>query len=214
MSRLSVIVPIASWDKSWLSLVSDLVKLPDDVEIVFVACDKDNILRDSPPKIKELKGKSLRWVKSSSGYIRRVNAGIDAAVGDYLWILPPSSRFSNDTVSSLYDTLSVHPLPSMIYHWKIRFLNDSPALIFFIQWWEIIKSRLFKIPSCEFGICISREFIEEIGGIPEGKDSKEGWVLFAKNAKLYGASFLCTGGYLLSKGSKYRKNGIFRMWWS
>lgn len=202
LENISVIVPVAPWDKDWKNLLKDLELLPEGAEIIFVMSDLPYTQLTTGEK------RNIRFIKSESGRAKALNAGAKAATKDYLWFVHADSKFYGNTISSLEKSLEL--FPDRIHYFNLKFLNDGPALIFLNEIGVRLRCYFFGIPFGDQGFCLSKVLFEKIGGFPEnllyGEDH-----LFIWHAKQFGIKIMCTGGKLLTSARKYKSEGWLRL---
>jgi GT2 family glycosyltransferase len=201
---ISVVIPVASWDKEWKKLLQDLEMLPDGTEIIFSVSQKDASFDELPDVVANLKGKKVKWVRSESGRAKCLNTGADAVSSKFVWFLHADTRFTKDAYNSLKK--SVKKYPEGLHYFHLRFLTDGPNLMLFNEIGVRIRSRLFKTPFGDQGFCIKKDLFDKIGQFPVSADYGEDHI-FVWHAKQAGVRLYCTGETLLTSARKYKKNG-------
>lgn len=203
---VSVIVPIASWDKSWRNLLSDLQALPYGTEIIFSVSEKDQSFYDLPDSVNNLPDKRIKWVRSKSGRSNCLNTGADAATGAYLWFLHADSRFDEECYEKL--DKAIKSKPDSLYYSKLNFLSDGSFLMRINEVASRLQSFLFGIVSGNQGICIKAEDFKKLGGFLNVTTGGEGYH-FCRNAKSHGLKSVCTKGVIQKSTRRYSRQGWF-----
>jgi len=201
---VSVVIPIASWDKEWKKMLPDLASLPDGTEIVFAVSEKDSSFDELPSEVDILKGKKVKWIRSESGRANCLNTGADAATSKFIWFLHADTRFTKDAYKFL--SRSIKRYPNGLHYFDLRFLCDGPNLMLINEIGAKLRSRIFGAPFGDQGLCIKKDVFEKIGGFPTNAEYGEDH-LFVWYAKQAGVRLYCTGETLLTSSRKYKKNG-------
>lgn len=200
MTALSVIIPLGPNETAWQNLLTDLAKLPDGTEILFVISKE---IKPSHEAIL-LPNKEVRWLTSTAGRANQMNGGAKAAKGKYLWFLHADSEFGLDTLSALLRAIQNHP-KSLLY-FDLAFLGGASPLMFLNAWGVRFRSRLLKIPFGDQGFCINKNLFKEVGGFPEGLAYGEDHV-FVWKVRQHGVEVQPVGTTLYTSARKYKKHG-------
>ncbi len=198
LNNLSIIIPIAPKEESWVDLWTDLEKLPIETEIIF-----------SGPKMpREALPSRVKWVNSAPGRAQQLNTGARHAIHDFLWFLHADSRFTKTTLASLTDILKCDS--NIFYYFNLQFLNDGPLLMLINEIGCWIRSRLMGLPFGDQGFCLSKINFERIGGFPEDVPYGEDHV-FVWRAHQRGISIQSTKNSLKTSARKYKNLGWFHI---
>jgi len=93
---VSIIIPVLNDDAALRRLMADLT-LFDACEIIIV----DGSLRAAPPPLDGLEKLPVRWLRSEKGRGPQIDKGLNAAIGDYVWILHADSRPHPDSLNDI-----------------------------------------------------------------------------------------------------------------
>ena len=203
MTQLSVIIPLAPNEAAWKSLLTDLDKLPDGMEILFVQSENSNT--NMPNKTPVLAEKEIRiLVNKQPGRAAQMNAGAAKAQGKYLWFLHADSKFGPNTLTALLRVIEHHP-HSLLY-FDLAFLKDASFLMCINNWGVYFRSRVLKLPFGDQGFCISKAQFTRLGGFPDSLPYGEDHV-FVWKARQQGIRIQSTGARLYTSARKYKKHG-------
>jgi len=200
MTDISVIIPLATDENAWQSLLADLAKLQDGTEILFVTSKENKTSHETIL----LPNKEVRWLKSKAGRANQMNAGAKAAKGEHLWFLHADSKFGRDTLSVLLRAIQNHP-DSLLY-FDLAFLNDASCLMCINSWGVRFRSRILKVPFGDQGFCIDKNLFKKLGGFPEGLAYGEDHV-FVWKARQNGIAVQPVCATLYTSARKYKKHG-------
>ena len=205
---ISVVVPIASWDKEWKKLLPDLGALPYKTEIIFSVSEKDALFEELPEVVDNLKEKRVKWVRCESGRANCLNAGAENATSKFIWFLHADSRFTKDAFNALKK--SVKKYPDGLHYFNLRFMCDGPNLMFFNELGAKFRSKILRTPFGDQGLCIKKELFDKIGQFPNNVEYGEDHLLVL-HARQAGVRLYCTGEALITSARKYKKNGWFNI---
>ncbi|MBI3580493.1 MAG: glycosyltransferase [Nitrospinae bacterium] len=203
MTLLSVVVPLAPGEESWRALSADLALLPDGAEVLFVGSE-------DPSSRQESTGPSAKmgtWLFSSGSRAGVMNAGADAAKGEFLWFLHADSKFGPDAVSALYRAVRSHP--ESLHYFNLAFFGADARLTRLMrmnEWGARVRSWALKVPFGDQGFCISKSLFKKVGGFPEGMAYGEDRA-FVMRARGRGIKVRSTGATLYTSDRKYKNNG-------
>ncbi len=203
MTLLSVVVPVAPGEDAWRALSADLALLPDGAEILFVGSDDPASRNESI----EPSAKRARWIFSSGSRAGRMNAGADAATGEFLWFLHADSKFGRDTVAALFSAVRNHP--ECLHYFNLAFFGGDARLTRLMrlnEWGARVRSWALKVPFGDQGFCIRKSLFKKVGGFPEGLAYGEDRA-FVLRARGRGIPVRSTGATLYTSDRKYKKNG-------
>lgn len=136
MTALSVIILLASNETAWQS---DLAKLSDGTEIMFVTPDTVSLSHDNVL----LPNKEIRRLFSAPGRASQMNAGMRAAKGEYMWFLHADSKFGHNTISVLLRAIKNHPRNLLFF--DLAFIGDATPLMLLNAWGVRFRSRVLKL---------------------------------------------------------------------
>ena len=200
MTVISVIIPLAPDETAWQSLLDDLARLPDAIEILFVTSENAEILHETIL----LPEKEIRFLESKPGRAAQMNTGAKTAKGKFLWFLHADSKFGHNTLSALLRAIQNHP-DSLLY-FDLAFLNDASCLMCMNSWGVRFRSRVLKVPFGDQGFCIRKDLFSQLAGFPENLSYGEDHV-FVWKAKQHGIAVQPVCAMLYTSARKYKKHG-------
>lgn len=202
LKNVSVVIPVGPHDNAWKELIEDLINLPLKTEILFVG---SHFAPESVSLISETLalGRSVRWITAKQGRAEQMNAGAEKATGDFVWFLHSDSRFTLQTLMGL--EVSLQKNPDLIHYFKLRFSGTSP-LTRLNDLGVLIRSRYFKMPFGDQGLCMKKSVFRELGGFPLGTAYGEDHLLIW-NAHQRGIALSEIQACLLTSPRKYEKGG-------
>ena len=210
MAKLSVIIPIASAELSILDLAQDLSHLPRDAEVIFVVSDEAQF-GDEKEQLKAIFEKQkMQWVLSEEGRAAALNTGVEVSTSDLLWFVHADSRLCDITINRMME--SITNTPDTIWFCGLRYLNDGPCQMGFSQLGANIRSRLFKIPFGDQGICMSKKIFYILGGYRQDVEFGEDHLLIWQ-AKHYKIPIKHCGGTVWTSARKYKEEGWLTLTW-
>ncbi|WP_210395364.1 hypothetical protein [Motiliproteus sediminis] len=208
MGSLSVIVPLGPNENAFGRLAADLLLLPGDSELVFVACRPVEAYPWRAALERVLSGRRLRWIEAPEGRARQMNAAAVAASGDWLWFLHWDSGFGPALVSRIQQAVR-QPLLAMSYA-RLQFMDDGPAITRLNARLANWRSRWLGVPFGDQGFVLPKELFVRVGGFDEaaafGEDHLLVWQL-----RLAGVPLIMLDAPLLTSARKYRRHGWSRL---
>ena len=203
IKNLSVIIPVGPEEEAWRTLLADLCALSEDTEIIFVATT------DSPVDLQSVLTatgftRDVKWLKSSKGRAKQLNAGAKTAQNNTLWFVHADSRISPQAIVSLKRSLEKND--RAIHYFNLAFSADGPALTRINTAGAWIRSHVLGLPFGDQGFCVSRDIFRKLGGFDERTSYGEDH-LFIWKARQNGVPIVCTGGWLGTSARKYSRDG-------
>lgn len=201
--NLSVIIPVGPEEEAWKTLLADLCAFSEDTEIIFVAT------KDRPGDLQSVLTatgftRGVKWLKSTKGRAKQLNAGAKAAQNNTLWFVHADSRISPPAIASLKRSLEKND--RTIHYFNLAFSDDGPALTRINTAGAWIRSHVLGLPFGDQGYCVSRDIFQKLGGFDERASYGEDH-LFIWKARQKGVPIVCTGGWLGTSARKYSRNG-------
>ncbi len=200
MLKLSIIIPLAPNETAWQSLLADLAIIPDDIEIICVTSQGFEVAKE----FVSLPQKRTSFLSSKAGRASQMNAGANAAKGEFCWFLHADSKLGSDTLPALLRAIEKHP-DSLLY-FDLAFLSDATALMILNALGARFRSRVLKVPFGDQGFCIKKELFQHLGGFSEnlayGEDHMFVWKVRQSNVALQHV-----GAALYTSARKYKKYG-------
>ncbi|RMG39163.1 MAG: glycosyl transferase family 2 [Candidatus Dadabacteria bacterium] len=167
--ELSVVIPVGPSDNSWRTLLGDLLRCQESLEIIIVAtepaADKEKALLASTGR-----NKNVKWLISSIGRGRQQNTGARVAGGNFLWFLHADSRVNQSTIDSLKKVLN--PDDAALYYFDLRFYDTPGVLVKVNEFGAKLRSNILGLPFGDQGFCISKQLFFALGAFRE--DIKRG----------------------------------------
>lgn len=176
MPLLSVIIPSRNDEPELTLLVENLKSLEPNLEII---------------------------IETGKNRAAQMNLGAKKAKGDFLWFLHADSRVTKESIESLRNSLNKSP-DSLLY-FNLRFYDASP-LMKINEIGAHFRSRFFKMPFGDQGLCLSKSNFERLGGFDEQAPYGEDHLLVWK-ARRFGIQVKSVGSSLFTSSRKYEKNG-------
>ena len=206
LADVSVIIPVAPGDESWIGLVPELRFLPLRTEILFVSPDMPG---NAPSVLAKglAGGRKVRWITAGRGRAIQLNAGAAQAKNPYLWFLHADSRIPDDALQALENSLLADP--EALHYFELGFLADGPRWMRLNELGTWIRSRFLGIPFGDQAFCLSRSQFQRLGGFDENASYGEDHLLVwkARQAKV---KLRSTGTKILTSARKYQDRG----WWT
>lgn len=196
---LSVVIPVGPGDRSWRALVARLAQAAPDAQVLLVFADGDR-----------QRGQAPAWcdaLAAPTGRARQLNAGVDAAQREWLWLLHADSRLCPGTLAALREYLATWP--RALGWFRLAFDDDGPALTRLNAFGANLRARWLGLPFGDQGFVLHREDAARIGrfdpALAYGED--HAWVWRARRARLPLREIPAT---LATSARKYAAHG----WWA
>ncbi len=203
LTRLSVIIPVAQGDTSWIQLLPDLKNLPQSSEVLLVGPPPHQNWMDFFGSEKAFQP-TLKWIESPQGRAIQLNRGAASTKSLFLWFLHADSRVPPKALSAL--ALSLRKNPNALHYFDLKFSEKNPRLMFLNHWGVWLRSHFLGIPFGDQGFCISKEGFEKSGRFlqeaPLGEDH-----LFLWSSKQAGIKLKCTSAFIYTSARKYQTEG-------
>lgn len=167
--RLSVIIPVAKNDEAWRGLLESLRFLTYEDEVIFVAHTRSSFQKVTveTKKLKLLfKIKCpVRWILSSKGRAKQMNAGAREATNEFLWFLHCDSNFSKKNVLKLKAYLKMDQ--SKLYYFRLFFQKEASILMNLNTFGVRFRSEVLNLPFGDQGYCLHKDNFDQLGGFCE-----------------------------------------------
>lgn len=202
---LSVVIPVGLDDRAWRALLTDLVLLNADDEIVLVAARSDDIpsTDDIPPELKA----PTRWIVDWPGRARQLNAGARQSTQAWLWFLHADTRVPTPAIEAAQRCASTNA--RMLGYFDLAFSDDGPSLMRINAFGVWLRCRLFQLPFGDQGFLLSRELFDRLGPYDEalacGEDHALVWA-----AHHAGVPVCSLGTTIRTSARKYADQGWAR----
>ena len=207
-ASISIIIPVAPSDDSWVQLAEDLRSLRIGREITL-AGPKPPLLKPSErkPSCTGIENRRLAWVRTPAGRAKQMNQAVKHTSGTYLWFLHADSRVSSTCAHHL--ALAIERKPEALHFFDLKFHDTLNPLLRINELGVRLRSHVLKMPFGDQGFCISRALFEQMGGFDEqaayGEDHLFVWKCLRKGVNLHGVD-----ATLGTSARKYANNGWFK----
>jgi len=201
---IGVVIPTLNEAGFLPDLLADLRGLARTLSVDVVVADGGS--SDETPAVAAAAG--ARVLAAPRGRARQLNAGAEAARGDWLLFLHADSRLPVAARRALLAAIVDEPdLLAAVF----RFAIDLPApWKRFIELGQALRQRLSRLPYGDQGLLIRRELFQAVGGyadIPIMED-----VEMIRRMKRRGFELRTLPAALLTSGRRYRAHGVLRTW--
>jgi hypothetical protein len=205
-ASISIIIPVAASDASWVQLADDLRNLRIGREIVL-AGPKPPLANTEAKKEKlstDLEKRRCAWVRTFPGRAKQMNQAVKHTSGTYLWFLHADSRVSSACAHHL--ALAIERKPHALHYFDLKFHDTLNPLMRINELGVRLRSHVLKMPFGDQGFCISRELFERLDGFDEqaayGEDHLFVWKCLRAGIPLHGVD-----ATLGTSARKYSNNG-------
>ncbi len=203
--KLSVVVPVAPGDHTWLQLLNLLDHLTIPCELILAAC-----FSASPQEKQayETCRVSLPFKVSYSpqGRARQLNEGFRVSRAPLVWFLHADSRMELPTLRRLEYLVSNYT--EGLYYFDLRFNKEKLWNMTINEWGVKLRSRLFKLPFGDQGFLLTRNMFLDLGCFDEklsyGEDHLLIWRCHQKRIPVRFAQ-----ASLMTSARKYEQGGWF-----
>jgi GT2 family glycosyltransferase len=199
-AALSVIVPLGPGDRVDRVLRARLDDRPDDCELILSAA--------STPGHEMPRGSKV--ILGPAGRARQLNRGAEASGARWLWFLHADSRIEPDAIERALAFARGHP--GVIGYGWLRFLTDGPALTRLNALAANLRSRLFRLPYGDQGLCIEADTLKALGGFREELERGEDLDLVVR-ARETGVPIRPMGLTVATSARRYDESGWLRTSW-
>jgi hypothetical protein len=208
-ASISIIIPVAPSDDSWVHLAEDLKALRIGREITLAG--------PKPPLLKKLfeqkncsndtEYRRFAWVRTPAGRAKQMNQAVKHTSGTYLWFLHADSRVSSICAHHL--ALAIARKPDALHFFNLKFHDKLNPLLRINELGVRLRSHILKMPFGDQGFCISRKLFDLVGGFdekaPYGEDHLFVWNCLRKGVNLHGVD-----ATLGTSARKYENKGWFK----
>ena len=148
MSKISIIIPAINEAKNLPLLLSDLLAIQEEVEIIIV----DGGSEDKTIDVANIYGAKVCKSKERNRGLQ-LDMGAKNSVGEWLIFLHADTRLSNDWFTKIKSFLNKDK--NLIYHFKFK-INDKKIIYRFLEILVNLRSRYFKQPYGDQGLIIHK----------------------------------------------------------
>ena len=195
MFNVSIVIPVRFQDHCWQDLVSQLLKLEGQFEILLVGPDfKDKTSSDE----------RVRFEFCEQGRAKQLNHGAKKANKPYLWFLHADSQISSESIKEIQKKLKTNS--DAIYFFDLKFLNDGPRLMRLNGLGASIRSHVLKMPFGDQGLVMAKRTFFSLGQFSESAPYGEDHLLIWKAHQLR-IHVLPMNVDIFTSARKYQKNG-------
>ncbi len=207
-TQLSVIIPLAPGEGAWRNLLRQLAPVAaGDGEILLAAVEPQPADFEGFLISTGIGGAKVKWLVSPRGRARQMNLAALHSRRAFLWFVHADSRLDKNTLTVLQRVLA-DPDP-VLWYFRLRFLADGPAMVWFNAWGAWLRSRFGGMPFGDQGFMIQRRLFFEVGAFdpsaPYGEDHLLAWAV-----REHGHPVRWIGGSLFTSARKYRQKGWLR----
>ena len=208
---LSIIIPLAADENCWKDLLLDLAGLQAQAEFLLVY-NNDAALQ-SLLQFKQGSTLNIHLIRSESGRAKALNAGGNAAKGQFLWFIHADTRIKAAAIKTLLHQIqSTHHEPRLYYFlltfasnkrtWRWRMACNSLGLNF--------RSRVLLSPFGDQAFCIDKTSFQQVGTYSEtvkyGEDHCLVWA-----CHLQGIAVQALSASISTSPRKYIKGGWIKI---
>ena len=202
LDGVTAVVPVLDDAEHLARLLAQLASWPG-LEVVVV----DGGSRDDPFAVCRRFG--VRCLASAPGRGGQLRRGVEAAGGDWLWLLHADAEVTADLASALTAAMRT----ASWGRFDVRLSGASPLLrtIAFLMNW---RSAVTGISTGDHGIFVSRALLDTVGGVPDQPLLED--VELSKRLRRHARPFRVRTR-LGSSGRRWETAGVWRtvvfMWW-
>lgn len=195
---LSIVVPIGPGDAAWRGLLEQLADISPRPQVLLVFADGDRQCVEAPDACIAL--------SAPAGRAHQLNAGIDAAECEWLWLLHADSRLRADTLPALRRYLAT--MPHALGWFRLAFESDGPWPMPLNALGANLRSRWCGLPFGDQGYVLRRDDARRLGPFDSSLEYGEdhAWVWRARRV---GLPLCAIDGTLATSARKYAEHG----WW-
>jgi len=169
IDNLSIIIPIGPGDTAWRGLVEQLAPVASGAQVLLVFVDGDS-------QSVEVPGHCIA-MSAMAGRAHQLNAGINRAKGEWLWLLHADSRLRADTWPALRNYLAA--IPRALGWFRLAFDHDGPPLMALNALGANLRARWLGLPFGDQGFVLHRDDAARLGPfdpeLPCGEDHALVW---------------------------------------
>lgn len=201
---LSIIIPVSPADGLSIELLSSLMAMPIAHEIIVAGShvQEHKTLQNNP---------SINVVSSNVGRAQALNAGAQAATGNWLWFLHADSQLSPDVIPTLIRAMTHNDKDQLLY-FGLRFYSDNSVLQRNMQFNSLgvrLRSQLLLSPFGDQAFCINRHAFNRSGGYDEslryGEDHCLVWA-----CRMADIAVIALPAAIITSARKYQQHGWIR----
>jgi len=197
--RLSIIIPVGPGDAIAPELRRRLNELPGWAEVIEVRAS-------GAQATKPCVSAHCRVLVSTPGRSSQQNSGIDAAEGDYLWLLHADSLFDGAALAAIRKLIQNEA--TGLWYFDLRFLQDGPRWMWLNTLGAWIRSRCLGLPFGDQGFFMRTSELRALGRFDESLQRGEDHELIWR-ARHHGMAIRAIGLPLHTSARRYAAQG----WW-
>lgn len=172
---LSIIIPLAADEDCWATLLNDLSQLKHQAQFILVY--QHSATRDDILKFNQTAHLNLRLVSSDSGRAQAMNAGAEAAKGQWLWFIHADTRINNKAIKHLLSKLDHTSNELQLFYFWLHFSSSKIILkrLMVVNSLGLkFRSTYLLSPFGDQAFCISQKAFLKVGqyplNVPYGED--------------------------------------------
>ncbi len=198
-SLLSVIIPLGPGDHAD-TLTEQLNRHPCISEVILSAAVPAPHKQDD----------CIRWISGPVGRGSQLNRAAAIAKGRWLWFVHADSQLTNATIHAVGEFASKNE--EAIGYCRLCFIDDGPWLVRLNALGANLRSRLFRQPYGDQGLCLPIEVLNKLGGYREDLERGED-LDFIVRADMTGTPIHPMGATIHTSARRYREQGWLRTTW-
>jgi rSAM/selenodomain-associated transferase 2 len=199
---IGVVIPTLDEADSLPLLLDDLRRLVVPLDIVVA----DGGSSDGTPAVARAAGAHL--VAAPRGRARQLNAGADAARGEWLLFLHADCRLPPPARRALLAAAVDDPgARAAVFRFAIDLPPPGKG---FIERGQRLRQALFRLPYGDQGLLLSRELFHAVGGFPDIPIMED--VEMIRRLGRRRVEVRTLPAPLLTSGRRYRERGVVRTW--
>lgn len=202
--KISVIIPVLNESERISNLISNLMELSGDKEIIISdGGSTDGTLE----KLKYFNYVTV--ISSDSGRALQMNSGAKIATGEILWFVHADSVVSK---TSLYDIEAAIKAGALGGFFKIEFYDANDKFMKFIERTSHTRAKNFCLIFGDQGLFLRRDFFNELGGFANVA-LMEDWEISSRLRKYHKQKLIYGLDTIIGTSARrYLKNGRLKTW--
>lgn len=150
----------------------------------------------------------VRSIRAPRGRARQLNAGAQAAHGDWLLFLHADVRLPAPARRALLSAVVDDPdLEAAVFRFSIEL---RPGWKRFIEIGQVLRQALYGLPYGDQGLLVRRELFDCVGGFPDLEIMED--VEMIRRVKKRGVKLRTLPAPVITSGRRYEREGPVRTW--
>jgi len=197
---LTIIVPVGASEQTRPGLLDQLAVSNKNWQVLVAAGSQPEWR--IPDHCRLLTGKPGRG--------KQQNHAAAEATGDWLWFLHADCELAANAAHQV--STFIERVDDALGYCQLRFLNDGPRLTALNAMGANIRSRWFRLPYGDQGLCMPKAWFEKLGGFHENLVRGEDLDLVVR-ARLAGLPIRPIGTTIRTSARRYRDDGWLKTTW-